>query len=304
VLQIISVIVTVIGAIGGPVTGYLIFRQGQKPRKLGYDIQQRPSFPRNDGQASDFKIEIDGSPVADPHEVTLYLRPTGSKDIRLDDFQDDLRLKLGAKLVAVLDRVGLKDGVGEGADDREIKIERQLLKRNKLFEVSAIVDGDPAPKLIADLADVDLVKFDINDTDRETIVGRRTILAALTVGLVAMVIGGWVGWIAALQVHRQQRQLDQTQDRYNGLLQQVGSSATGLQSALPNDPEAAAKYSAELQKVLKQYGAINDIKGGMGKLYGPGGTTYSPGYVSPPPPSSGPMSPNTTPCSTCVPPTP
>jgi hypothetical protein len=239
----VNFIAAALGAIGGPAAVYTIW--SQRPRKLllHYEIESRPAFPGHRRSGS-VEMEFENWEIDDPHQVTLYLRPDGRKDIRTSDYDNQkLTLVTGAPVVGVVDQSTLdQDSVEAPAKSEAVKIAPQILKRGELVSLVLLVQGKPDPSFEAKLAEVDVQPFDHTQTTASRLSRGR--LTAIT-GFAALMLflSGVIGWNTA-------RQADQKAAQLNQLGGQVAQAVNGAQAALstnPGDPAAVQSYLDQLR---------------------------------------------------------
>ncbi len=177
---------------------FYLFRAGRRRTQLRYDVVVERIF----AAGSTAKITIDDKPVAEPHEVRLWLQPIGNTDITSTAFDEEtaLTLLLGAPLATSPTSGDTNLHVTGSPGDDRVAVPKQMLKCGSLVYASMIVDGEPSPELRAGLADVDVVKFDVADAGKQSLAGLlrmspQTIFAAGSV--VVAIIGGVLGIFAA-----------------------------------------------------------------------------------------------------------
>jgi hypothetical protein len=193
------------------VLGFYFFRASRSRTQLRYDVVVERIF----ATGSTAKITIDDKPVAEPHEVRLWLQPVGNTDITSRAFDDEtaLTLSLGAPLATTPTSGDTSlQCIGAPGDDR-VMVPKQMFKCGSLIYASMIVDGEPRPKLHGGLADVDIIEFDVADAGKQSLVGLlraspQMIFAAGSV--VVAIIGGVLGLFAAAYETEEERAADVT----------------------------------------------------------------------------------------------
>jgi hypothetical protein len=189
--------------------GFYFVRASRRRTQLRYDVVVERIF----APGSTAKITIDDKPVAEPHEVRLWLQPVGNTDITSKAFDDEsaLTLSLGVPLATVptSGETSLLCTGSPGAD--QVVVPRQMFKCGSLVYASMIVDGPPSPKLHGGLADVDIVKFNVADAGKQSLAGllRASPQTIFAVGSVAVaIVGGVLGLFAAAYETEEERAAD------------------------------------------------------------------------------------------------
>lgn len=241
----ISLFAALLGAIGGPAAWIAIYHQRRKKSTLNFDVLDRPAFPASRALNREVSLEFENKKVDDPHQVTLYLRPDGPKDISRDRFADrDLTLDIGTSIIAVLDGSTLDgDSFTVDAKSNSVKISPQVLKKGELVSLSVLVQGKPLPRFHGKLEEVDVHPFNHSQCpERRTSLGKWS--AGISLAAITLVMSGVIGWVANQQADRRQLELSQ-------LANEVSEATRDARFALSGDPRDLGMAKG----ILEQLGA-------------------------------------------------
>lgn len=166
------------------------FRLNRRRPRLRYDITGREL------KAGASKLVVDGIEVKHPHEVTVWLQLTDAKDdIQPSHFDENkpLTIDLGARLVAepTTDPAGLL--LKRTGDRTQVQVVPQLIARKRLIYSTLLVDGQPRPKFVGDIANVDTVRFSAESAGSRVITNRTAIgLIAAGLAVCLLAFGGGI----------------------------------------------------------------------------------------------------------------
>ena len=195
----VSPIAALVGAIGGPAAWYTVYRQRPRKMTLSYELQARPAFPGNRKAGKAVRFELDGRSFGDPHELSLYLRPDGRRDLKAEDFGDSgVFLDTGAPIVAILDQSKLDEGsVTVDQDSNTVKIAPQILKRGELASLSILVEGKPQAQFDAKLAEVSQQSFNHSDRVDGSRLSPGVVYGITGFAAAMLMLSGIIGWKTA-----------------------------------------------------------------------------------------------------------
>lgn len=87
-------------AIGG--LGFYYFRHGNRRNRIVFDPTAQQLMASS--YAGEFEVKYASDSVSDPYIATVQFWNEGPKDIRKADFDQPLRISIGARIVAIVDQ--------------------------------------------------------------------------------------------------------------------------------------------------------------------------------------------------------